>query len=62
MMTEPFLNGPARSGTMGGFLTVLLVNIDAADIIKTTVTAATGAAVSFLVSILLKQWLSRRRK
>jgi uncharacterized protein (TIGR03382 family) len=62
MMTEPFLNGPAKSGTIGGFLTVLLINIDAGDIIKTVVTAATGAAVSFLVSVLLNYWLSRRRK
>jgi len=62
MMTEPNLNGPARSGTIGGFLTVLLINIDAGDIIKTAVMAATGAAVSFVVSVLLNHWLSRRRK
>jgi len=61
-MTEPFFSGPARSGTIGGFVMVLLVNIQAADIIDTAVTAATGAPVSFLVSVLLNRWLNRRRK
>jgi hypothetical protein len=61
-MTEPIFNGPARSGTIGGFITVLLIHINAADIIKTAVMAATGAAVSFFVSVLLNYWLNRRRK
>jgi hypothetical protein len=62
MMTEPIFTGPARSGTIGGFITVLLVNLPAADLIKTAVMAATGAAVSFFVSLLLNRWLNRRRK
>jgi hypothetical protein len=61
MMTEPFFNGPAKTGTIGGFITVLLINIEAADIIKTAVMAATGAAVSFFVSVLLNYWLKKKR-
>lgn len=61
-MDGPIFTGPARTGTIGGFILVLLVNIPAAELIKTAVMAATGAAVSFFVSVLLNHWLNRRRK
>jgi len=62
MMTEPFFNGPARSATMGGFLTVLFVTLPAEALVETIITAATGAAVSFMISMLLNRWFNRRRK
>ncbi len=52
---------PAKHGTAGGFLLVLLANINSTDLIKTVVLAATGAAVSFLVSFSMK-WISERLK
>lgn len=51
----------AKHGTAGGFLLVLLANITSADILKTVVLAATGAAVSFIVSFGMK-WLSEKIK
>ena len=52
----------AKIGTAGGLITVLLVNITAADVIKTAVMAAIGAATSFFISVLLKYCISRWRK
>lgn len=57
---DSFFNSPTRSGTAGGFLTVLLINIAGADVLKTIVLAVIGATVSFLISLLwkllLKKW------
>lgn len=61
-MNDQSVLGSARMGTAGGFITALLVNINAADIIKTAVMAATGAIVSFLVSLMLKYCINRWRK
>lgn len=54
--------GSAKIGTLGGFITTLLFSIPASDMIKTAVTAAIGAAVSFFMSVLLKYCISRWRK
>lgn len=43
-----------RSTTIGGTLTILLVNINSSDVIKTMVMAAIGATVSFIISQVLK--------
>lgn len=51
----------AKHGTAGGFLLVLLANINSSDFIKTVVLAATGAAVSYLVSFGL-QWVRDKLK
>ena len=42
-----------RTGTMGGMLLVLL-NINPPELLNTVVIAATGAIVSFMVSVLCK--------
>ncbi|MCP9749480.1 hypothetical protein [Ferruginibacter sp. HRS2-29] len=59
-MDNSFFNSPTRSGTAGGLLTVLLINIAGKDVLKTIVLAAIGATVSFLIShgwkLLLKRW------
>lgn len=48
-------------GTVVGTLTALLVSLDLGDLIKTAIMAATGAAVSFGMSVLLK-WLKDKLK
>lgn len=62
-MNYPELNymTSAKHGTAGGLCLVLLSNITSGDIVKTIVLAATGAAVSFIVSFGLK-WLAERKK
>jgi mannitol-specific phosphotransferase system IIBC component len=46
-----------KTMTIGGTLTVLLANINSGDVIKTSVMAATGAVVSFVISQVLKMFL-----
>ena len=50
-----------RAGTVGGLLLVLLLKLDAVTLFETAVVAATGAVVSFTVSVSLK-WLIRKVK
>lgn len=61
MNDQPVI-GSAKMGTAGGIITILLINISAADLIKTAVLAGIGAVVSFFISMLLKYWLTRWRK
>jgi hypothetical protein len=46
-----------KTMTIGGTLTILLANINSGDVIKTSVLAATGALVSFIISQVLKKVL-----
>lgn len=50
-----------KHGTASGTLLIILANISSADIIKTIVLAAIGAVVSFVVSLLLKQLMKKRK-
>ena len=43
-----------RNGTLSGLLLVLLVQVSSTEILKTIVLAATGALVSFLVTVGLR--------
>ena len=47
-----------RVGTIGGFLLVLLTQLNSSDLIRTAVLALIGGVVSFTVSKVLK-WLMR---
>lgn len=46
-----------KMGTVGGTITIILANINTGDLVKTAVLAAVGAAVSFMVSVLLKRMM-----
>ena len=59
--TNYLINMDTRMGTWSGTLLVVLVNISAGELLKTTVLAAVGAVVSFMVSWLLK-WSTHRYK
>ena len=48
-----------KSGTIGGTLLSVFWNIHSADIVKTVCLAMIGAAVSFVVSLLLK-WVVKK--
>ncbi|MBC7537073.1 MAG: hypothetical protein H7258_15390 [Ferruginibacter sp.] len=62
-MDQPLLNGNTKTGTLCGTMLVLLFKLNSEDLLVSAVLAATGAAVSFLVSVLLKYvWGRIRRK
>jgi hypothetical protein len=52
---------PTRAGTIGGTLLSIFLQISGAEVLKTAVMAATGALVSFLVSLALQRALRRKR-
>ena len=52
-------HGNTVSGTIGGTIYVLLLQVSFTEISRTIFLAALGASVSFLVSLFLK-WLIRR--
>lgn len=54
--------GGTKTGTAGGTLLSVLVNISSGDILHTCVLAAVGAVVSFTVSILLKVLFQRFKR
>ena len=60
-MNEGFITPASKAGTAGGIVTILLVNINSGEILKTIALAALGAVVSFTVTICLK-WMIRRFK
>lgn len=61
-MTDPNFTGHTKYGTVGGIITILLYNINTGDILKTIVLAATGAFVSFFISLMLKYCIRKWRK
>jgi hypothetical protein len=61
-MTDQQFNGHTTNGTLGGIITILLVNINAGDLIRTVVLAAVGAVVSLSVSHACNYWLRKWRK
>ena len=63
-MEQPYLNGNAKAGTLGGTLLVFLFKIGLNDLLTSAVLAAVGAAVSFTVSVMLKlllKWIMRKK-
>ena len=58
-MQHSFFDSGVKSGTAGGTLLTLWINIQQEDLLKTALLAAIGAAVSFSVSLFLK-WLVKR--
>jgi hypothetical protein len=61
-MEESVYAGHARRGTVGGMLLIFLTNITSGDLVRTVVLAATGAAVSFMVSFVMKWVMERWRR
>jgi hypothetical protein len=43
-----------RTGTLGGTLLVVILNIDSMQLLSTIIMAATGAVVSFVMSVFCK--------
>ena len=61
-MDPHFLNNNTKTGTLCGTMLVLLFKINSEDLLVSAVLAATGAAVSFGVSVFLKWLMERIRK
>ncbi len=55
-MEEPMPGSGTRTGTIGGTLLVVFIQINFDELLKTAVLAAIGASMSFLVTLGLK-WL-----
>jgi hypothetical protein len=64
-MSEPIFSSSTKMGAAVGAITIFIANIRSADLIKTILLAATGAVVSFFISLLLKEavtWWNRRKQ
>jgi len=61
-MTDQQFTGHTTYGTLGGVITILVVNISAGDMLRTIVLAAIGAVVSLGVSLVCKYCLRKWRK
>jgi hypothetical protein len=61
-MTEQQFTGHTIYGTLGGIITIFLVNITAGDLLKTALLSAVGAVVSILVSLAVKYALRKWQK
>lgn len=61
-MTNQSVTGHTLYGTLGGILTILLVNISAEDFLKTVVLASVGAIVSLAVSLACKYCIRKWRR
>jgi len=61
-MTDQQFTGHTVHGTLGGIITILLVNIGTGDILRTIILAGTGAVASLLVSLACKYCLRKWRK
>ncbi|GGH63501.1 urea transporter [Filimonas zeae] len=61
-MNQYFNNTDTRAGIAGGVLCTVSANLSNADLTKTIVLAALGAAVSVVVTIAMQQLLHRWRK
>jgi len=62
-MSEPIFTSSTKMGTAAGAITIFIANIHSADLVKTILLAATGAVVSFFISLLLREaatWWKRR--
>ncbi|TAL44336.1 MAG: hypothetical protein EPN92_08965 [Chitinophagaceae bacterium] len=63
MNDQSFLSG-TKISTIGGTLTIIFLNINAADIVKTVIMATIGATVSYTISVLIRKlvswWKSRK--
>jgi len=62
METNASPSAHTRAGTLGGTLLTILLQLSGQEVLKTAVMAATGAAVSFLLSTALQGLVKRRKK
>lgn len=49
-----------KSATLGGMLFVIVGSLTAADLLKTIIIAAVGAATSYLTAVLMKKIFGKR--
>ncbi len=61
-MIKELFDNSTKAGTAGGTLLTVVCNISSQDILKTVVLGGVGAAVSFLVTVLLKAVIVKLKK
>jgi hypothetical protein len=61
-MMQPLFDSTSKAGTATGTFVIILAHIDSSDILRTAVLAAIGAAVSFVVTVILKVLVKRMRQ
>ena len=61
-MNQQYFDNNAKAGTVGGTLVTIFANIRSDDLLKTTILAAIGAAVSFGVTLFLKLLIKYLKK
>ncbi|MCW3094092.1 MAG: hypothetical protein JWP81_5161 [Ferruginibacter sp.] len=61
-MEQHYFDNTTKAGTAAGTLLTIFANINSEDLVETGILAAVGAAVSFLVTILLKAMVKYFRK
>jgi mannitol-specific phosphotransferase system IIBC component len=59
---DNLFNGYTRAGTIGGTILVIILQTNIQEIANTALMAAVGAAVSFLMSVLLKYITGKFRR
>ncbi len=61
-MNNTYWDGSSKACFVGGLSFTLFANLHSSDVAKTVVLAATGAIVSFSISVILKRALYKWRK
>ena len=56
------VGGSTKAGTLGGTLFIFFINLHSEEILKTAILAAIGAAVSFVISMMLKILVQKLRR
>jgi ABC-type phosphate/phosphonate transport system permease subunit len=59
---ETATNGNVYAGTFGGMLLSVFSNVFVEDLVRTVILAFVGAVVSFLVSLVLKNFIRRKNR
>jgi hypothetical protein len=58
---QPVFDTTSKAGTATGTFVIILANITSSDILRTALLAAIGAAVSFVVTMILKVLVRKMR-
>ena len=61
-LLETTTNGNVYAGTCGGMLLSVFSNVFVEDLMRTVVLAVVGAVLSFVVSLVLKNFIRRKNR
>lgn len=58
-MADSLFTGHTKYGTAGGIITIIFVNLNSGDVLKTIILTSIGAIVSFSISLFMKYCLKK---